>query len=397
MTGTRGDDGDMHSNRSRINSAAPSCRSLMEYFGEYDVLQIANQIEAYRDMPEMKKALVALGKVSPDDRKIVEKRLEEVRQIAKRGANFFDEGTYTREFTLDVLDASYAYSKEGLREACHFECDPESQEYGWFRESSTPARFLGNNGAVPELARRYNSLTAYLCDKVDEPAMRFYRRCIESQEQGSWTSGSKSNGYSACWAKLLQLRAQGINVFDYADADEFYDAMQKTGYYIGNRIPLNTADEKTHHWTNMKDAYNYFKGHRQEYDKRYAEMTKIRAGLQIALENADFAGNNRTKGTITLARTESDSVVTTHTRGEKSGVVNGNQCTMVEIPHSRVTAIYLMEGDPGVSIFNHYNGQENEINADTSGFPAWYMGEVTAGEKIADFMYDFERYKKENP
>ena len=54
-----------------------------------------------------------------DERKVIEQRLEEIRQLFVRGNRYElieDKKTFPRETMLKVLDYSYRMSKDGLRE-----------------------------------------------------------------------------------------------------------------------------------------------------------------------------------------------------------------------------------------------------------------------------------------
>ena len=124
----------MTGNGERIGKANRG--ELTNTFGNYDVLEIADQIDALQGTDDLTNALDALGKVSPDDRKIIEKRLKEVHQLSVRGDESVETG-YTRSFALDMLDDSYVCSKEGFREMCQFEVDLKNGHFGWFRMGGT--------------------------------------------------------------------------------------------------------------------------------------------------------------------------------------------------------------------------------------------------------------------
>ena len=60
-----------------------------------------------------------LNILQEDERKVIEQRLEEIRQLFVRGNRYElieDKKTFPRETTLKVLDYSYHMSKDGLRE-----------------------------------------------------------------------------------------------------------------------------------------------------------------------------------------------------------------------------------------------------------------------------------------
>lgn len=76
-----------------------------------------------------------LSKLPEEDRKIIEKRLNEAKQLAFRGKNYID-GGYTPEYTEKILRYSYELSKDGFREeipASFTESDQQNGNFGFFR------------------------------------------------------------------------------------------------------------------------------------------------------------------------------------------------------------------------------------------------------------------------
>ena len=111
-------------------------------------------------------------------------------------------------------------------------------------------------------------------------------------------------------------------------------------------------------------------------------------------------------------RTESDSVVTTHTKGDKSthtrGVneshsiiqtvcVGGGNLTMIRVPYSRINGFYMIAAGPGFDKDMYLGDDENEFSADTHGLPAYYIQHVGPWESVAQFMQDFLSSEKKNP
>lgn len=486
----------MTGNGSRIGNNAPS--NLPTYFGKVDVGEMAKEIVA-RDWSS------ALDRLPPDQRAIVEKRLDEIRQLAAREADFSSNG-FTREYTLSILDETYKFSKKGLREACSFQCDLEKGDFGWFRPSSgskvltadqqkdsdiqsvllaalktinyntpkgTPlnqskinaalalkkelqsAVMLGlpnskhyldiltdiedavakqtttkqNNYALnlpmyaaqqtaktttskPLLQTQFSCLSDFLRNELGDNAVD------EIEDRNSSQAGNSYKVHS-CHTKILRLRSQGFDITDpkYKDFASFYDDIvktQKVGYYLGdpNGSRSSSYDPGTH-YDNIEEAFNHFKNDVNEYNKRYEEMMKYNAAIQIAIENSSFMGNDKGTRTLILMRTESDSVVTTKTKGEKTnhsrGVneshsiiktvrVGGGNLTMVRVPYSRINGLYMMAAGKYFSSDMYLGDGENEISADTHGLVIYFMKEaVNGGKSVTLFLKDFLKYEKNNP
>lgn len=108
-----------------------------ELFGGVDTLDLCNSISK-RDWSK------ALEKIPEEERKVVEKRLAEVKQLADRGNDFKDNTKYKPESIETILKASYDYSKAGLREKVpheikaepHSNTPNERDGFGWFRSTS---------------------------------------------------------------------------------------------------------------------------------------------------------------------------------------------------------------------------------------------------------------------
>lgn len=484
----------MTGNGKRIGNNAPS--NLPTYFGTVDVGEIAKEINA-RDWT------AALDRLPVDQRAIVQKRLEEVRQLAVREEDFSTNG-FTREFTLAILDETYKFSKKGLREACSFTCDLEHGDYGWFRSNSStskkgsaketamqqdllmgvktinkhnkpggdkkptyswiqkaldwksdlqdalnqgytnaqyyldilqqiedayanqtslpqidvnkPVWSAGNQGATQNAAQglqtQYSSLSQYLRAEMGDDAVNFIEDCNASQAGDSYAD-------DACKTKILRLRAQGYDFNKYKTFDALYKDATQAGYYLG--IP-NGPNTPKRQYNAIKNAFNYFKANRKEYDKRYGEMTRYNAAIQIALENTNFTGNDRGTRSLVLDRTEEDVVVfpnrITLKPGDKCvhkvGVneshsayktfcFRGHHLTMVRVPYSRINGLYMMERGVYDATSTNIHGMfagpdENEIVADTHGLTVYFMeANISSGRSLAQYIPQFKQYETNNP
>ena len=199
--------------------------SLMEYFGDYDILQIANQIDGYRELPEMKKALAQLAKVSPDDRKIIEKRLEEVRQVALRGNEHLQNG-FTREFALEVIDYTYVYSKDGLREGTDVsvKMTEDSASCGWLRYCGGPKQ------STPEWNLDKKILST------------FYKAIEEINDHTDFSKGTVNTKYidRNILNKAVALRQDLLDALQQGktNAQHYIDLIDKIIYSYKNAVPL---------------------------------------------------------------------------------------------------------------------------------------------------------------
>lgn len=489
----------MTGNGQRIGSSVAS--TIKKYYGDIDVLDIANRImESSKNWTQN-----PLDYLSEADKKAVQKRLEETRQIADRG-NGCIEGTFTREYTLDIIDHSYQWSKEGLREATSEKLDLENYQYGWIRggagsgasgadptalknldiqtkikdalitinHHNAPGNDMQPNQATVNAAlalktelqaalkagepgaqhyldlldmieTAYNNHTqtpyengkpkiqdtsldiyakpkntsgisktddlrskypggfqAYMRAEMGDEAITFIEKCNKSQ-------GYNSYNVDSCYTKFLRLRAQGYNLNDYSDFESFYKAIPKDedGYYVGDP---NGSREGSYspgtHYDHFATAFQHCKNGTVDFDKRYTEMVKYNAALQIALENCEFTGNDKNTRSLVLMRTESASVVKTKTKGEKSkhtrGVneshsliktvcVGGHYLTIIRVPYSRINGFYMLKN-------GMYLGDgENEVSADTHGLPAYYFGKVSSGRHVSEYMQEFLQMEKNNP
>ena len=354
----------MTGNGSRIGSNVSS--TIPKYLGYglpngLSILDLANDISS-RDWSN------AIAVLPPDQQTIIKKRLAEFKEIAVRGTGFIDNG-YTNEYTDGILDSSYSYSKKGLREACDFIADLENNEYEWFRDN--------NHSNGNSLQNTYNNLSDFLRAEIGNEAVDYIEDCNSDQ-------GGDSYNPKSCETKILRMRAVGIDIFSYNTFEELRDDLinKDFGYYLG--IPNGPSPTCTH-FKNLKNAFDSFKKDPTLFDKRFKEQMKYNAGIQIALENAEFTGNDKQNRSLILMRTENAYVVSHYPDGTQAQINEGDDCvnyvgvneshsiikvvvafggplTMVRVPYSCINGLYMMSSHHGKMYYGDY---ENEISADT--------------------------------
>lgn len=277
-------------------------------------------------------------------------------------------------------------SKDGLREALRFKiADPNRPGalYGWFRSyRGEPTKTLNNpRGGGP---KDYTSFTHYLSDYMDKDELRWITNAHADQGHNSYSSES-------CKNKILRLIGQGFDPRDdvrFPDLQSWRKAVEDAGYFIG--VPGRDQAR------NINAAYDWA-ANLQSPQEFYAALhgeRKYVAAVQLALENADFIGNDRSTETLILGRTDEFGAVvdpslnrgdvSDHKRGvnESHGqwraiVVKGSASTMVRVPYPRISGLYFAErrvGDPSWGQF--LGDSENEITADTHGLTAIFLGRV---------------------
>ena len=200
------------------------------------------------------------------------------------------------------------------------------------------------------------------------------------------------------------MRAQGFDVNKYSTFGALYKDAKNAGYYLG-------TSSTTGHYQAIKKAFDHFKANPSEFDKRYNEMIRFNAGIQIALENADFFGNDKSGRSLRLGRTEQENEVIpssahegsicTHRTGVNEShsihqtVTVGNHClTMVRVPYSRINGLYMMDSHCGSM---YLGDDENEISADTHGLTIILVDKhVGKYDSFTTYGYiqKFEKYEK---
>ncbi len=119
------------------------------FFGDIDTLDLCRTISE-RDYSE------ALKGLQEADRKVIERRLDEIKQLAERGAPFKADG-YKAESIDAMLKASYDLCKEGLREKMQVQIilggDYEPVDYGPFRSGNS-----NSGGGIDPFAAKNTSI-----------------------------------------------------------------------------------------------------------------------------------------------------------------------------------------------------------------------------------------------
>lgn len=208
----------MTNNGTRINSQISS--SIPHYFGSVTVLDLAKEI-ATRDWEP------ALKTLSDADRRIVEKRIFEVKQISNRADGFLANG-YTEKFTDVVADTSYLLSKKGLREACSYRVysDPNTDDFGWLRDNSSNNRGLEEGDVQQE---KFRSKLEAAMVAVDEYAANIISDLTPHQQKLD-----KLYEYENTLKKLSQYHTP--------NADYYLSVIEKVKECAQNRTPLPTYD-----------------------------------------------------------------------------------------------------------------------------------------------------------
>lgn len=448
------------------------------YFEHINTLDLCNSISK-RNFEN------ALKSLPNADRIIVEKRLNEIKQLAARG-NDFKSSNYTEKSIETVLKSSYDLCKSGLREYVPNEIKLNSanrpESFGWFRteknNSDDSVMLYAQNASVkekilagvktwathnkdggdfqpnmttidkmvnlkPELEKLANSGNAnakyylqqiekienavknklpfdgvMIDDKKDvytaqknNPAkpgsfttmMADYINAQEVEIHGGKeklnfdfiTSGQHSQGKDsyypeACKMKLARLNALGI---DFKDAEKYY-------YTSANRPKF---------YKYLTDAVDYYKKNPDELERDTQTYLRYQSGVVVALENCKFPGNDIANRSIFLMRTEPSDIVGNSKPGHewfaKKGIneshsvfrpvyVHNQEMTITRVPYSRISGIYLAEGDPGKPYSDAFMGDsENEFTADTSGLKTLYIDNRALG-KPKEFQEQYIEWEK---
>lgn len=138
--------------------------------------------------------------------------------------------------------------------------------------------------------------------------------------------------------------------------------------------------------------------------------------MQLALENADFIGNDPASKTVILCRTESMETVSDggepkrgdvcrHKRGVneshshwRAASVFGAAATMIRVPYPRVSGLYFAERRVGAPDQGQFaDDSENEITADTHGLTAIFMGDTTRpfNMRLETHHDDFKKFEQQ--
>lgn len=381
---------------SRIDNTAPS--NIPQYFGNVRPLEIAKEINQH----DWTKALSTLP---PDEKKVLENRLEEFRQIAERGADAEHFGR-TQESTDNMLDWSYKFSKDGLREAVPSQVDINSAN---LQDWETASKWFHDNNEVKTLAgKKYGSFHEYIAERIGEDDFNFIQNANESQ-------GGDSYDTLSVYRKLCVLKTQGFDCTDpkYATFDDFAQDVRKAGYYCGVNIQHNK------HWKKFDDEFKYARSNKTDFDARCLAVDKYDAAVQIVLENTKLRNVDSATRTYVLYRTESPDALTdgqtlkqpqpgercahhvgvceSHYR-VRTVTVAGSNVTVVRTPFSRIHGIWMCErGKMTNGIYTpldhgqYLGAHENESGADTHGLPIVLVGQRSSIAEANKALKDWEK------
>lgn len=380
----------MTGNGERIGLSVDS--DIPEYFGSYDVLEIADEI-IKRNWNN------AIKNLSKDDGAAVELRLQEAKELAKRGNRYIqieDMNTFPRETALKVLDYSYQLNKMGFRYVVAT-CKDNFPTTNSF--DKTRAGLLHSEGgksitlwADTDHKKTYHSIGEILSDFIGAEDYDYIQYTNEMQSKNSF------NKYS-CEKKAYILKNWGFDVNELGDdIPSFLSNLEEKGYFTG--VNDGTNNQKS---SFMKAIKNLKKIPSENFDKRANSFLKYDSAIQIILENAPIIGANHRTGMFTLIRTENKSYFqdidgnignvkpgeqTYHKTGVceshshiKTVAVKGHDVVAIRVPFSRIHGLWFTErkysgehinGDNNEIMF--YDSKQNEILADTHGLTKFYLG-----------------------
>lgn len=390
--------------------------TIPKYFGECDVFEIIEDICS----KNWKKAIQSL---SENDKSTIELRLEEARQLFKRGnryVNIEDMSVFPRETMLKVLDYSYQMSKGGFRYAVAQQTTPTSiskygpSKVGWFNEAGNSTQTLTYKSNVKD----YKFIGDYLNDFIGD-------YCYDFIQESNYGQAGDSYDETSCLKKIYIARNNGLDIKkignkidkDNGNFDDFIKECEKQGYYVGGSSPEQLRSMKTAMgivWKKNDKLVNIL----------CDGFLRNDAAMQLILENTPIVGADTDSGTITLIRTESEKILA-NSRGSmpkegertyhKGGICeshshiktaspNSPYVTGVRVPFSRVHGLWFIQrkmSDTNDSYMNgntmFLNPKENEITADTHNLPKIYLGDKTQYPNAAKVKAGIEKYEKTHP
>ena len=275
--------------------------TIPEYFGECDVFEIVEDICS----KNWKKAIQSL---SENDKATIELRLEEARQLFKRGNRYIkteDMDVFPRETMLKVLDYSYQMSKDGFRYAVSQQTTPSSvsdyspSNVGWFNEAGNSTQTLARKTKVKD----YKFIGDYLNDFIGDYCYDFIQESNHAQAGDSYEEAS-------CLKKIYLARNNGLDIKkigkkidkDNGNFSDFVQECKRQGYFTGKG--RGQVD-------NMKDAMKkVWNKSDKAVDILCNGFIKNDAAMQLILENTPVVGADTDTGTIILIRTEDRKVLT---------------------------------------------------------------------------------------
>lgn len=351
---------------------------IAKYMEEKDVFDVVSDIYNV----DWKQTLNILPE---DERKVIEQRLEEIRQLFVRGNRYElieDKKTFPRETMLKFLDYSYLMSKDGLREML---ATQKIVGKDCFYDASQRSFLVSDDESIPSV------IGSYLAKFIGKNELDFIQMCNQSQGNGSYN-------YESCLRKVCVLKNNGFDCRLYKDSDGFLNEIQLAGYFVGEGDCYN----------NFVDSIKYYKNNKKELERDGNVVLKHDAFLQLMFENAKIQGYDKSSGTMILVRTENTDILcdrnglslkdevnnlkfgelTFHNRGVceshshiQQFCFKGFELTVVRVPISRIHGVWFMERRKYGNKHNVKNSKmmfaaqnQNEIIADTRGIPVIYVG-----------------------
>ena len=175
--------------------------TLAQYMEEKDVFDVVSDIYNV----DWKQALNILQE---DERKVIEQRLEEIRQLFVRGNRYElieDKKTFPRETMLKVLDYSYHMSKDGLREML---ATQKIVGRDCFYDASQRSFLVSDDEPIPSV------IGSYLARFIGKNELDFIQMCNQSQADDSYN-------YEACLRKVCVLNNNGFDCTKYNKTSVF--------------------------------------------------------------------------------------------------------------------------------------------------------------------------------
>lgn len=398
-----------------------------------------------------------IDKLPVQERAAMRKRVAEMRQLAERAEDFTTRGGYTEPFTERILRHSFNLSKEGFREEVPKTIKDGS--YGFCR-TTTKGSSAGANADYGELAlAAVKTVGTHLNDgKYNQATLNaFY-----AKEQGLKdilkadpnNAGAKhyldvmskvKNAVATNTAlpmidtsvKVAQPKASTPTSPYSSLTDHIAHYMKANGGdygFISNWCVSQASDSWKHDavkrkvvqmearginwkpppptpgvwygdaWRNAKlqTVLKHYEKNPSELAKDVESVAQYKAAVQLLLENADFANNDKTTRSTILFRTEQRNVLGKLKKGDiakndiapsesfsvfRTVIIGGaDKGTIAKVPWSRVNAIYFMERTPGDNDDLFMGDRENEANVDAVGLHRIYAGTVKYGEDVSKYF-----------
>ena len=314
-----------------------------------------------------------LDRLPAKDRVPMQKRVEEMRQLAER-ADDFERGGYTEDFTGRILTHSYNLSKEGFREEVPKTI--KEGDYGFCRTSSATSSRGATNVDYGALALKavktvgthvkdgnYNqaSLNAFYAKETELKAIlsadsknagaKHYLDVMDkvknavttntalpmidtSVKVGAPNKGKPTNPqYTSLTDHIAQyMKANGgdynfISEWCSAQAGDSWDpgATRRKVVQLSIRgLNWDPPPPSPGVWyggggtrkKSYKDAVDYYKKDTSRLRKDVESVAQYKAAVQLLLENAEFDGTDKGTRTTILFRTEQQSVISGTKKGD---------------------------------------------------------------------------------